>query len=80
MERNIQQALDDVGEIKRILNQTGRDLSNAARLFFLAGAVWAAEGLLQLAGTLLMTVQPAGGVPISSPSRPSTGAAGWPFC
>ena len=63
MERNIQQALDDVGEIKRILNQTGRDLSNAARLFFLAGAVWAAEGLLQLAGTLLMTVQPAGGVP-----------------
>ena len=63
MGRNIQQALDDVGEIKRILNQTGRDLSNAARLFFLAGAVWAAEGLLQLAGTLLMTVQPAGGVP-----------------
>lgn len=63
MERNIQQALDDVGEIKRILNQTGRDLSNAARLFFLAGAVWAAEGLLQLAGTLLMTVQPASGVP-----------------
>ena len=63
MGRNIQQALDDVGEIKRILNQTGRDLSNAARLFFLAGAVWAAEGLLQLAGTLLKTVQPAGGVP-----------------
>lgn len=64
MERNIQQALDEVGEIKRILGQTGRDLSNAARLFFLAGAVWAAEGLLQLAGTLLMTVQPAGGLPL----------------